>query len=69
MNNTDKFFIFVDDLQRAVLTGKTLPIDRVINIITNEKDENMQDLYKYTLENVFKDYPEFLGAFLERLMK
>ena len=69
MNNTDKFFIFVDDLQRAVLTGKTLPIDRVINIIINEKDENMQDLYKYTLENVFKDYPEFLGAFLERLMK
>jgi len=69
MNNTDKFFIFVDDLQRAVLTGKTLPIDRVINIITSEKDENMQDLYKYTLENVFKDYPEFLGAFLERLMK
>lgn len=69
MNNTDKFFIFVDDLQRAVLTGRTLPIDRVINIITNEKDENMQDLYKYTLENVFKDYPEFLGAFLERLMK
>lgn len=69
MKNTEKIFNFVAELERAVLTGRTLPIDRVINIITNEKDENMQDLYKYTLENVFKDYPEFLGAFLERLMK
>lgn len=69
MNNTTKIFNFVAELERAVLTGRTLPIDRVINIITNEKDVNMQDLYKYTLEHVFKDHPEFLGAFLERLMK
>lgn len=69
MNSTTKIFNFVAELERAVLTGRALPIDRVINIITNEKDENMQDLYKYTLENVFKDYPEFLGAFLERIMK
>lgn len=69
MNNTTKIFNFVAELERAVLTGRTLPIDRVINIITNEKDRDMQDLYKYTLENTFKDYPEFLGAFLERLMK
>lgn len=69
MNNTTKIFNFVSELERAVLTGRALPVDRVINIITSEKDENMQDLYKYTLEHVFKDYPEFLGAFLERLMK
>jgi hypothetical protein len=69
MNKSTKIFIFVSELEKAVLTGRTPHIDSVINIITNEKDENMQDLYKYTLENVFKDYPEFLGAFLERLMK
>lgn len=69
MKNTEKIFNFVAELERAVLTGRTLPIDRVINIITNEKDRDMQDVYKYTLESAFRDYPEFLGAFLERLMK
>ena len=64
-----KIFIFVSELENAVLTGRTLHIDKVISIITNEKEENMQDVYKYTLESVFKDHPEFIGAFLERLMK
>lgn len=68
MNNTEKIFNFTEKLAEAILTGKIWSIDKVINIITTEKDLNMQDVYKYTLENAFKDYPEFLGAFLERLM-
>ena len=43
MNNTEKIFNFTEKLAEAILTGKIWSIDKVINIITTEKDLNMQD--------------------------
>lgn len=69
MNNTTKIFNFVAELERAVLTGRALPIDRVLNMALNEEDKEMQDAMQFVLHNVCKDYPEFVDAILERLMK
>ncbi len=69
MKNTEKIFNFVSELERAVLTGRALPVDRVLNMAMNEEDKEMQDVMQFVLHHVCKDYPEFVDVILERLMK
>ena len=69
MNNTEKIFNFIYELEYAVLTKPTLSIDRVLHKMLSEQDEHMQDLYKEVLDMTFKDNPEFVQPFLKRLMK
>lgn len=69
MKNTEKIFNFVDELERAVLTGRALPTARVLNMALNEDDEKLHDVMQFLLHNACKDYPEFTDAILTRLMK
>lgn len=69
MKNTEKIFIFVEELERAVLTGRALPTDKVLNMAMNEEDSNMQEIMQNILHHVCVDNPEFVDTILKRLMK
>lgn len=69
MNNTEKIFNFVEELERAVLTGRALPTDRVLNMAMNEEDSSMQEIMQNVLHYVCVDNPEFVDTILKRLMK